>query len=90
MKKRIDTDLEEKRRRTHITKVYCAKCHALLYKYQKEGLGFLIKCYKDRISEDYTDGDLKCPRCGETFAREAVCHGKPANRIILGKVYVRR
>jgi len=79
----------KKGRKTHIIKVYCAKCHALLYKYQKAGLGSLIKCYKDRIAEDYTRGDLKCPQCGETFAREAVYHGKPANKIIQGKVYVR-
>ncbi len=45
--------------------------------------------YQDRISEDYTRGDLKCPQCGEIFAREAVYHGKPANKIIPGKVYVR-
>jgi ribosomal protein S27E len=80
---------KKKGRRTHIIKVYCAKCQTLLYKYQKAGLGSLIKCYKDRIAEDYTRGDLKCPKCGETFAREAVYHGKPANKIILGKVYVR-
>jgi len=79
----------KKGRRTHIIKVYCANCHALLYKYQKAGLGSLIKCYKDRIAEDYTRGDLKCPKCGETFAREAVYHGKPANKIIRGKVYIR-
>ena len=81
---------KKKGRRTHIIKVYCVKCHALLYKYQKEGLGSLIKCYKDRIAEDYTKADLKCPNCGETFAREAVYHGKPANKIIRGKIYIRR
>ena len=81
---------KKKRRRTLIIKVYCAKCQTLLYKYQKAGLGSLIKCYKDRIAKDYTRGDLKCPKCGETFAREAVYHGKPANRIIRGKIYVRR
>ncbi len=81
---------KKKGRKTHIIKVYCTKCRTLLYKYQKEGIGSLIKCYKDRISEDYTDGDLKCPNCGETFAREAVYHRKPANKIIRGNVYVRR
>ena len=80
---------KKKGRRAHIIKVYCAKCHVLLYKYQKEGPGSLIKCYKDRIAKDYTRGDLKCPKCGETFARETVYHGKPANKIIRGKVYVR-
>jgi len=74
----------------YILKVYCANCQTLLYKYQKEGLGFLIKCYKDRIQDDYTNGDLKCPKCGEKIARDAMYHRKPANKIIRGKVYVRR
>ena len=60
---------KKKGRRTHTIKVYCAKCQTLLYKYQKAGLSSLIKCYKDRIAEDYTKGDLKCPNRGETFAR---------------------
>jgi len=49
--------------------------------------GHLVKCYKERIVKDYTKGDLKCPSCGEDFAREAMYHGMPANKIIQGKVY---
>lgn len=71
-------------------KIYCAKCNALLYKYHKKGSGHLIKCYKDRIVQDFTRGDLNCPECGGQFAREAMIHGKPANKIIQGKVFVRR
>ena len=70
-------------------KVYCSNCSTILYKYYKAGNGFLVKCYKERIKEDYTDGDLKCPNCGADFAKERMIHGKPANKIIQGKVYVR-
>jgi len=48
------------------------------------------ECYKDRILKDYTKGDLKCPKCGEVFAREAIIHAKPANKIIQGKVCVKK
>lgn len=77
-------------RKAHTIKVYCANCRQLLYKYHKEGPGHLVKCYKDRIVEDHTHGELRCPHCGEEFAREAMIHGKPANKIIQGKVFVRR
>lgn len=70
-------------------KIHCAKCNELLYYYQKDKLGHLVKCYKDRILEDYTIGDLKCPKCGEEFAHEAVYHCRPANKIIQGKVITR-
>lgn len=80
------------RRRTKIytIKIYCVKCKTFLYKYQKEGAGLLVKCYKDGIIEDHINGDLKCPNCGEQFAREAMMHGRPVNKIIQGKVYVRK
>jgi predicted RNA-binding Zn-ribbon protein involved in translation (DUF1610 family) len=77
-------------RKTRIIRVYCANCGYLLYKYRKAGPGHLVKCYKDRITTDYTRGDLKCPQCGQEFAREKMIHGKPANKIIQGKVLVRR
>jgi hypothetical protein len=74
----------------HTVKIYCSKCKTLLCKYHKEGYGHLIKCYKDQIIEDYTNRDLRCPKCGEQFAREAMIHGKPANKIIQGKVFVKK
>jgi phage FluMu protein Com len=70
-------------------KIYCQKCNTLLYKYHKEGPGHLIKCYRSRIIKDYTAGDLSCPKCGTVFAREAMIHGKPAYKIIQGKVFVK-
>ena len=71
-------------------KVFCQNCNTLLYKYHKDKPGYLLKCYKSRIKKDYTKGDLKCPKCGEQFARNAVIRAKPANKIIQGKVYVRK
>ena len=70
-------------------KIYCSQCDTLLYKYYKAGEGHLVKCYKKRIKDDYTNGDLKCPNCQSEFARERMINGKPANKIIQGKVYVK-
>ena len=75
---------------SQVIKVYCAQCRAPLYKYQKEGSGHLVKCYHDKIVKDFTKGDLRCPQCQEPFAREAMIHGKPANKIIQGKVFVKK
>lgn len=70
-------------------KIYCSKCNAHIYDYDKSKRGHLVKCYKDMIVEDYTAGDLKCPKCKTPFAREAMVHGRPANKIIQGAVYHR-
>ncbi len=77
-------------RDAHTIRIYCMGCGALLYKYLKAGPGHLVKCYTDRIVGDYTDGTLTCPTCGQPFAREATIRGRPAHKIIQGKVYVRR
>jgi hypothetical protein len=71
-------------------KIYCAKCDELLYLYRKAGKGALVKCFKERIAKDYTNGDLKCPQCGIEFARPAMIRGKPANKMIGGKVTMRK
>lgn len=73
----------------HVIKIYCSQCKKLLYKYQKGGSGRLVKCYIEKIVKDCTKGDLKCPQCNVTFAREAMIHGKPAHKIIQGKVFVK-
>lgn len=70
-------------------KIYCKKCGTFLYQYQKDKKGKLIKCYKERIVKDFTNGDLKCPKCGNNFGREAIIHGKPAVKIVQGSVYVK-
>ncbi|MCK4473843.1 hypothetical protein KAU40_01110 [Candidatus Parcubacteria bacterium] len=75
---------------SHVIKIYCMKCKTLLYRYRKEGQGHLVKCYKDGIIGDNTKGNLRCPKCKQLFAREAVYHNRQANKIIQGKVYVER
>ena len=49
--------------------VQCAGCKAKLYKYKKGGKGSLVKCYKQRIVQDYTAEECVCPGCGVVFAR---------------------
>ena len=50
----------------------------------------MVKCYNDKIMKDFTKGDLRCPQCEVLFAREAMIHGKPAHKIIQGKVFVKK
>jgi uncharacterized Zn finger protein (UPF0148 family) len=69
--------------------VHCAACGTQLYQYYKAGPGHLVKCYIDRILKDYTDGSLSCPSCGQQFVRNAVVRGRPAKKIVQGKVFVR-
>jgi hypothetical protein len=69
--------------------MYCQRCRALLYLYAKGGTGGLVKCYVERIIEDHTAGDLCCPGCGQQFARQRMMRGKPAHKIIHGKVFTR-
>lgn len=69
--------------------ICCLKCGSLLYKYCKYGTGSLVKCFLDGITEDQTQGDMKCPSCGVEFARFKMIGGKPAHRIIRGKVLVK-
>ena len=77
------------RRRARTIRVHCANCGVLLYKYRKGGPGRLVKCFVDKIVQDHTEGDLCCPECGQAFARETMVYGRPANKIIQGKVTVK-
>lgn len=43
-----------KKQPSKTVEIYCAKCKAQLYKYRKGGKGALVKCFKERIVEDYT------------------------------------
>jgi len=69
--------------------IHCMKCRTLLYRYRKGGTGALVKCLVERIAEDRTRGDLCCPECGQEFARARMIGGKPAHKIIQGKVFTR-
>jgi len=48
-----------------------------------------VKCFVARILDDRTEGDLRCHNCGREFARFQMMAGKPAHKIIQGKVFTR-
>ena len=73
-----------------VIRVHCSKCKSQLYKYRKDKPGRLIKLYRDEIIKDHTKGDLKCHKCGQEVARgNEMIHGRPAHKIIQGKVHVK-
>ncbi len=76
-------------KKINIILINCNKCQERLYKYNKESGEKLVKCYIEKITKDYTGGDMKCRKCGQQFARNAIIHNKPAHKIIQGKVFVR-
>jgi len=67
--------------------VACAACHRFLFRYAKEGPGHLVKCFTSNITDDQANG-LQC-RCGQIYAREVSIGGRPARKIIQGKIIVR-
>jgi len=67
--------------------IYCANCNSQVYKYKKAGKGALIKCFKERITKDYTVTECRCPSCEKLFAREVIIRGTPAFKMIGGKVW---
>ncbi|NRB42220.1 MAG: hypothetical protein HRU20_27750 [Pseudomonadales bacterium] len=69
--------------------IFCAKCKAPLFKYRKGGKGALVKCFKERISKDFTSEPCTCPSCHAVFARDTLVRGAPAFKIIGGKVVVK-
>jgi len=69
--------------------IHCASCRSPLYKYRKGGKGSLVKCFVERIAEDFTTTACTCPGCGQVFARETLIRGTPAYKMIGGKVGVK-
>ncbi len=67
--------------------IFCSKCKSILYRYQKGGKGALLKCFKQRITVDYTVQAATCPNCNTQFARDTLVRGTPAFKIIGGKVF---
>ncbi|NRA83752.1 MAG: hypothetical protein HRU22_08280 [Gammaproteobacteria bacterium] len=72
---------------TKTVEIFCFKCKAKLFKYRKGGKGALIKCFKERIVDDYTLISCQCPNCQQIFAREMLIRGTPAYKMIGGKVW---
>ncbi|MEI6897847.1 MAG: hypothetical protein V5786_10270 [Psychromonas sp.] len=72
---------------TKTVDIFCTKCKTKLFKYRKGGKGALIKCFKERISIDFTLSACTCPKCQTIFARETIIRGTPAFKLIGGKVF---
>ncbi|MCL1097273.1 hypothetical protein [Shewanella gelidii] len=71
---------------TRTVDIFCAQCKQQLFKYRKGGKGALVKCFKERIVEDFTTSSCHCPNCQREFARETLIRGTPAFKMIGGKV----
>lgn len=67
--------------------IYCSKCNSQLFQYRKGGKGALVKCFKERITKNFTSEPCTCPSCQQVFARETLVRGTPAFKIIGGKVW---
>jgi hypothetical protein len=72
---------------TKTVDIFCSSCNTQLLKYRKGGKGSLVKCFKERISQDFTTSSCVCPNCEKTFARDQLIKGTPALKIIGGKVW---
>ncbi|QYK02490.1 hypothetical protein [Shewanella psychrotolerans] len=74
---------------TRTVEILCGQCKTKLFKYRKDGKGALVKCFKERIVEDYTQVACICPNCQQRFARETLVRGVPAFKIIGGKAVLK-
>jgi hypothetical protein len=75
-----------------VIKVDC-RCGQRLFKYYKAGRGRLIKCYMDKIREDYVgvidlprEARPVCPNCGKVLGIIRLVRGRPALKINQGTV----
>ena len=78
----------------------CAKCSTLIFRYKKKnGLkSNLIKCYVERIVGDphqllaveRCGAEMQCPQCESKFARDALIHGRPALKMVGGKIRMKK
>ncbi|MDH5927972.1 hypothetical protein L8S13_16780 [Vibrio lentus] len=75
-----------KKQPTKTVQIFCSKCKTQLFKYRKGGKGALVKCFKERIVEDFTKDPCVCPECGIEFARDTLVRGTPAYKFVGGKV----
>lgn len=71
---------------TKTVDIFCSQCKCQLFKYRKGGKGALVKCFVERISQNFTAQTGVCPQCHRHFARETMIRGTPALKIIGGKV----
>jgi len=75
-----------------IISIQC-QCGKLLFRYFKAGKGRLIKCFVNRLSEDYvglkglsTYSKPACPDCGRELGIIMMIRGEPALKINHGSI----
>ncbi|MDH4211204.1 MAG: hypothetical protein OEV79_07115 [candidate division WOR-3 bacterium] len=53
--------------------IKCARCKGKIFRYLKVGKGHVLRCYKSRISRDYSirEGSEVLCRCGNLIGIEA-------------------
>jgi len=71
---------------TKTVDIFCGQCKTQLFKYRKGGKGALVKCFIERITQDFTTEIGVCPKCARAFARQTMIRGTPALKMIGGKV----
>lgn len=78
--------------RYKVLSVWCKGCNQVLLNYRKKnkGMGGLVKLVGERIVEDSTKQDGFCNNCGAQFARPFLYQGKPAFKLLRGKIFVKR
>jgi len=69
--------------------IYCRQCRTQLFQYKKGGKGALLKCFKERITKDFTQSPGVCPNCQSQFARDTLVRGTPAFKIIGNKAFAK-
>jgi hypothetical protein len=74
---------------TRTVHISCLQCKTGIFKYRKAGKGGLLKCFLERIVDNYTTTPCHCPGCGQEFARETMIRGIPAYKFIGGKVHMK-
>ncbi|MEW6991170.1 hypothetical protein AADZ91_10815 [Colwelliaceae bacterium 6441] len=74
---------------TKTVDIFCVQCKTQLFKYRKGGKGALVKCFKERIVQDYTLAACRCPKCNNEFSREVLIRGVVAYKMIGGKVIIK-
>lgn len=78
-------------------KIFCRKCDALQFVYQKDGKGALYRLYVDRIYKTYafdlaTNKVLHCGKCKRVLAYKMVYkkESRLAFRLFADSIYKRR
>jgi hypothetical protein len=59
LKIKKDKYLRERGKTTKIIRVLCAKCNSLIFIYQKDGPGWLKRCYLNRVFEPKNYAKIK-------------------------------